>query len=85
MTATATDERLSKVTLRRGFNFFLITLDQIGDRYEVGACRLYSTYQGLNVEGTKERTFTDLDEARQYANGYYYAMRKRGWDKTADI
>jgi hypothetical protein len=79
MTTTIATERIKEVSLRQGLGEFLITLDRVGEQYIVGACRLYLTYQGARVEGVKDRTFTDLNAAREYANGYYFAMRKRGW------
>lgn len=79
MTTTTDTERIKKVSLRQGFGEFIITLDRVGDRYVVEACRLYRVRQGAQVEGVKEWKFADLDEARKYANGYYFAMRKRGW------
>ena len=79
-TITATENhRINEVTLVQGFSSFVIALDFHDGEFIVTACKIYNTAQGGRVGGVKERKFADRDEARKYANGYYFAMRNRGW------
>lgn len=103
MTATATAPKVTRITMRDGFDGVLISIqgyrtdiphfgtDATGgptvemvesDAWMVRVIGLYSTTRGDRVGGVKEHSFGDLDEAREYANGWFAKLRAKGFRRT---
>lgn len=52
------------------------------DTWMVTVVGLYSTSRGDQVGGVKEHSFSDHDEAREYANRWFSRMVAKGYRRT---
>lgn len=70
-----------RVSLRKGFDETIITLAGNATLvvWEVEGVGLYHTAHGANVGGTHRRCFPDLDQARDYANGWAADLTAKGY------
>lgn len=70
------------VNLRNGFDQISIRLQEFDGAFYVMGASFYGTRQGARVNGTRERKFRRLEEAREYANDWYSKLVKSGWEKV---
>jgi hypothetical protein len=90
-TMTATVERCAaqiaegghdrRVSLRNGYDEVIITLTGNAHLvvWEVEGVGLHHTSHGANVGDTHSRCFLDLDQARDYANGWVADLTAKGY------
>lgn len=67
------------VNLRKDLEGIIIRLQEFDGLFHVIGASIYGTRQGGRVGGTRERKFTTLDAAREYANNWYSDLVNQGW------
>lgn len=69
------------VDMIKGRETITITMTEESGKFVVASVKIYWTSQGGRVGGTSERSFHNEDKARQYANGWFFDLKAKGWRK----